>query len=55
MKKTKLSIKKLILVAICVLIPLLSGYFIATYAYNRYRPYTLANTWKTLKKTLKQS
>lgn len=39
MKKTKLSIKKLILIAICVLIPLLSGYFIATYAYNRYRPY----------------
>lgn len=39
MKKTKLSIKKMILIAICVLIPLLSGYFIATYAYNRYRPY----------------
>lgn len=39
MKKSKLSIKKLILMAICILIPLLSGYFIATYAYNRYQPY----------------
>ncbi|MFA6627815.1 MAG: hypothetical protein WCQ80_02565 [Bacilli bacterium] len=39
MKKSKFPIKKLILLAICILIPILSGYFIATYAYNRYQPY----------------
>ncbi len=38
MKKTNITIKKLIILAICALIPLLSGYFIATYAYNRYKP-----------------